>query len=56
MTFTGIEAHRLSSQRVSLFGDRTLKVTVFNRPPYGGMSNSVSLRVSGKGKAASNFE
>ena len=28
-----------------VYGDRTIKVTVFNRPPDGGTSNSVSLRV-----------
>jgi len=28
-----------------VYGDRTVKVTVFNRPPDGGTSNSVSLRV-----------
>jgi hypothetical protein len=28
-----------------VYGDRTVKITVFNRPPDGGTSNSVSLRV-----------
>ena len=28
-----------------VYGDRTVKVTVFNRPPDGGTSNAVSLRV-----------
>ena len=31
-----------------VYGDRTVKVTVFNRPPDGGTSNSVSLRVQAK--------
>jgi len=28
-----------------VYGDRTVRITVFNRPPDGGTSNSVSLRV-----------
>ena len=28
-----------------VYGDRTVEITVFNRPPDGGSSNSVSLRV-----------
>ena len=31
-----------------VYGDRTVKITVFNRPPDGGTSNSVSLRVQAK--------
>lgn len=31
-----------------VYGDRTIKITVFNRPPDGGTSNSVSLRVQAK--------
>ena len=31
-----------------VYGDRTVKMTVFNRPPDGGSSNSVSLRVQAK--------
>ena len=31
-----------------VYGDRTVKITVFNRPPDGGASNSVSLRVQAK--------
>jgi amidohydrolase family protein/IPT/TIG domain-containing protein len=31
-----------------VYGDRTVKITVFNRPPDGGPSNSVSLRVQAK--------
>jgi hypothetical protein len=31
-----------------VYGDRTVKMTVFNRPPDGGTSNSVSLRVQAK--------
>ena len=31
-----------------VYGDRTAKITVFNRPPEGGTSNSVSLRVQAK--------
>jgi hypothetical protein len=31
-----------------VYGDRTVKITVFNRPPDGGISNSVSLRVQAK--------
>jgi hypothetical protein len=32
-------------QMNGVYGDRTVKITVFNRPPDGGTSNSVSLRV-----------
>lgn len=35
-------------QRVGVFGDRTVKVTVFNAPPDGGTSNSISLKVIAK--------
>lgn len=35
-------------QRVGIYGDRTVKITVFNAPPDGGTSNSVSLRVIAK--------
>ena len=35
-------------QRVGVYGDRTVKITVFNGPPDGGESNSVSLRVIAK--------
>jgi hypothetical protein len=31
-----------------VYGDRTVKISVFNRPPDGGTSNSVSLRVQAK--------
>jgi Amidohydrolase family len=31
-----------------VYGDRTVKVTVFNRPPDGGTSNSISLRVQAR--------
>lgn len=31
-----------------VYGDRTVKITVFNRPPDGGTSNSVSLRVQAR--------
>jgi hypothetical protein len=35
-------------QRVGVFGDRTVKITVFNHPPDGGRSTPVSLRVRAK--------
>jgi hypothetical protein len=35
-------------QRVGIYGDRTVKITVFNGPPDGGTSNFVSLRVIAK--------
>jgi hypothetical protein len=35
-------------QRVGIYGDRTVKITVFNAPPDGGKSNFVSLRVIAK--------
>lgn len=35
-------------QRIGIYGDRTLKITVFNFPPDGGSSNSVSLRILAK--------
>ena len=35
-------------QEVGVFGDRTLHVTVFNAPPEGGVSDSISLRVRPK--------
>lgn len=37
-----------AEQRVGVYGDRTVKITVFNGPPDGGTSNSVSLRVIAK--------
>ncbi len=37
-----------ASQRVGIYGDRTVRITVFNGPPDGGTSNSVSLRVMAK--------
>ena len=36
------------SQLNGVYGDRTVKITVFNRPPDGGTSNSVSLRVQAR--------
>ncbi len=41
-------------QFVGVFGDRTVKVTVFTAPPEGGESNSISLRVRPKWLAAKN--
>ncbi|OFW44612.1 MAG: hypothetical protein A3J28_08010 [Acidobacteria bacterium RIFCSPLOWO2_12_FULL_60_22] len=35
-------------QRVGVYGDRTVKITVFTGPPDGGLSNSVSLKVMAK--------
>jgi amidohydrolase family protein/IPT/TIG domain-containing protein len=35
-------------QRVGIYGDRTVKITVFNGPPDGGKSNFISLRVIAK--------
>jgi hypothetical protein len=35
-------------QHVGVFGDRTVPVVVFNAPPEGGASNSISLRIRGK--------
>ena len=35
-------------QRVGVYGDRTLKITVLTGPPDGGTSNSVSLKVLAK--------
>ena len=35
-------------QNNGVYGDRTVKITVFNGPPDGGSSNSVSLRVVAK--------
>lgn len=32
-------------QRTGVYGDRTIKITVFTGPPDGGLSNSVSLKV-----------
>jgi hypothetical protein len=32
-------------QRVGVYGDRTVKITVLTAPPDGGVSNSVSLQV-----------
>jgi hypothetical protein len=35
-------------QQPGIYGDRTVKITVYNGPPDGGTSNSVSLRVFAK--------
>ena len=35
-------------QHPGIYGDRTVKITVYNDPPDGGASNSVSLRVFAK--------
>ncbi|MSO19836.1 MAG: hypothetical protein EXQ56_05120 [Acidobacteria bacterium] len=35
-------------QRVGVYGDRTVKITVLTAPPDGGVSNSVSLKVVSK--------
>jgi len=35
-------------QHPGIYGDRTVKITVYNGPPDGGTSNSVSLRVFAK--------
>ena len=35
-------------QNNGVYGDKTVKITVFNGPPDGGLSNSVSLRVVAK--------
>lgn len=35
-------------QRVGVYGDRTVKITVLTAPPDGGVSNSVSLKVVAK--------
>ena len=35
-------------QATGIYGDRTVKITVFNGPPDGGVSNSVSLRITAK--------
>ncbi len=35
-------------QHIGVFGDRTMPVTVYNPPPEGGTSNSVSLRMRAK--------
>jgi hypothetical protein len=35
-------------QRTGVYGDRTVKITVFTGPPDGGLSNSVSLKVMAK--------
>jgi hypothetical protein len=35
-------------QHPGIYGDRTVKITVYNGPPDGGASNSVSLRVFAK--------
>jgi hypothetical protein len=40
-------------QRVGIFGDRTIKLTVFNHPPDGGTSNEISLRVRASWMASS---
>lgn len=36
------------AQGTGVFGDRTVKLTVWNAPPEGGLSNSISLRVRAK--------
>ena len=41
-------------QRVGVYGDRTVKITVFTGPPDGGLSNSVSLKVLAKWLAVKN--
>ena len=38
-------------QNNGVYGDRTVKISVFNGPPDGGLSNSVSLRVVAKWRA-----
>lgn len=38
-------------QNNGVYGDRTVKITVFNGPPDGGLSNSVSLQVIAKWRA-----
>ncbi len=35
-------------QHPGIYGDRTVKITVYNGPPDGGVSNNVSLRVFAK--------
>ena len=35
-------------QGTGIFGDRTVRITVFNAPPEGGVSNSISLRIRAK--------
>ena len=35
-------------QNNGVYGDKTVKITVFNSPPDGGLSNSISLRVIAK--------
>ncbi|MEE8349454.1 MAG: amidohydrolase family protein, partial [Acidobacteriota bacterium] len=35
-------------QNTGIFGDRTVRVTVFNPPPTGGLSNSISLIVEAR--------
>ena len=39
-------------QKIGIFGDRTIRVRVFNPPPEGGSSEGVSLRVRAKWMAA----
>ena len=41
-------------QNNGVYGDKTIKITVFNGPPDGGLSNSVSLRVVAKWMADRN--
>ncbi|MBI4465009.1 MAG: amidohydrolase family protein, partial [Acidobacteria bacterium] len=41
-------------QQAGVYGDRTVKITVYNGPPDGGTSNSVSLRVMAKWLAEEN--
>jgi hypothetical protein len=41
-------------QNNGVYGDRTVKIAVFNGPPDGGLSNSVSLRVVAKWMAGQN--
>ncbi len=36
-------------QLTGVYGDRTVKITVFNPPPDGGLSGSISVRVTAKG-------
>ncbi len=37
-------------QLTGVYGDRTVKISVFNPPPDGGLSGSISVRVTAKAK------
>ena len=37
------------AQKVGVFGDRTALISVYNPPPEGGTSTSISLRIRAKG-------